>query len=99
MPGQVLLKRTMNHRRALPGLKTRPPLRDDAEYQAALAELHGLGQAALGTPATRGLQALVECILDYEANQASTASQPSAAVVPLTAAETRGDPDHSGRLE
>jgi hypothetical protein len=71
MPGRILPKPTMTRRRALPGLRTRPPLRDDAEYRSALAELHGLGQAALGTPATRGLQALVECILDYEADLAA----------------------------
>jgi hypothetical protein len=56
----------MPQRRAIPGLKTRSPLRDDAEYRQALKELHLLGQAALGTPRTRGLQDLVDCILDYE---------------------------------
>jgi hypothetical protein len=95
MPGNVLPKPKMTHRRALPGLKTRPPLRDDAEYREALAELHGLGQAALGTPATRGLQALVECILDYEAKQACG---PSAAAIPQAAATTHDGPDPSGRL-
>jgi hypothetical protein len=53
-------------RRAIPGLKTRTPLGDDAEYRLALHELHGLGEVALGTPKTRGLQDLVDCILDYE---------------------------------
>jgi hypothetical protein len=95
MLGRILPKHTMTHRRALPGLKTRPPLRDDAEYRAALAELQGLGQAALGTPATRGLQALVDCILDYEASQAGLPSAlgPKAVPRPL---DGRGP---SGRLE
>jgi hypothetical protein len=83
MPGNVLPKPKMTHRRALPGLKTRPPLRDDAEYREALAELHGLGQAAL------------ECILDYEAKQACG---PSAAAIPQAAATTHDGPDPSGRL-
>ena len=59
----------MPQRRAIPGLKTRSPLRDDAEYRRALSELHSLGNAALGTPKTRGLQDLVDCILDYEVAQ------------------------------
>lgn len=56
----------MPQRRAIPGLKTRSPLRDDAEYRRALGELHRFGKEALETPKTRGLQDLVDCILDYE---------------------------------
>jgi hypothetical protein len=85
----------MTLRRALPGLKTRPPLRDDAEYRAALAELQGLGQAALGTPATRGLQALVDCILDYEASQAGLPS----ALAPQAVLGALDGPGPFGRLE
>jgi hypothetical protein len=44
-------------------------LRDDAEYRRAIRELHSLGNAALGTPRTRGLQDLVDCMLDDEVAQ------------------------------
>jgi hypothetical protein len=86
----------MTTRRRIPGLKTRPPLRDDVEYRHALAELHGLGQAALGTPATRGLQTLVDCILDYEAGLAAATYghasnlEPHAGELPQDGLDTTG---------
>lgn len=44
----------------------RRKIENDDEYEAALKELARLEEAALGTPATTGLQGLVEAILSYE---------------------------------
>lgn len=42
------------------------PIATDQEYRAAVIEVEQLLHAPLGTPATEGLQELVEAILDYE---------------------------------
>ena len=54
----------------------RPPravrrIRSKAEYAAALARLEWLQGQPLGTPATEGLQALAEAILEYEERTAA----------------------------
>lgn len=54
----------------------RPPgvvrrIRSQAEYAAAVARLEWLQGMPLGTPATEGLQALAEAILEYEERAAA----------------------------
>jgi len=89
----------MTRRRAIRGLKTRAPLRDDAEYGLALSELQGLGHAALGTPATTGLQDLVDCILDYESAQALTLARVSASADRLSLEARHQGPTEPGGPE
>lgn len=60
----------MAKRRRPPGTTTPIPIETDQEYQKALAELEVLQKQPLGTPATEGLQDLIEAILDYEQQQA-----------------------------
>lgn len=63
----------MANRRRPPGTTTPIPIANEQEYRKALEELEVLQKQPLGTPATEGLQDLIEAILDYE--QQRTKSQ------------------------
>ena len=62
----------MPNRRRPPGTTTPIPIANDTEYRKAVKELEVLQKEPLGTPATEGLQDLIEAILDYEQQQGNS---------------------------